>query len=252
MAEGYRDLREVPHERLTNPLHRRQLEAILSGKAVLDPAAAREMAKYPCPRYFLDYETVGPPVPIWSGTRSVPSGPVPVLRARGNRARCGRAPRGAAGGRTRPASGNCPRLIEAVGREGPIFTYTNYEATCTRNLAEACPDLEPALTAIIGRFVDLLPLTKNHYYHPAMQGSFSMKNVAPAIGPDLDYGALQDIAQGTQASEAYLEILHPDTSAERRQRLIGALLAYCKLDTWAMVRLAWTLEGRDVGKRGAD
>jgi hypothetical protein len=57
------------------------------------------------------------------------------------------------------------------------------------------------------------------FFHPALQGSSSMKNVARAIGPDLDY---------------------------------GALLAYCKLETWAMVRLAWTLEGREAGKRGAD
>ena len=100
------------------------------------------------------------------------------------------------------------------------------------------------ISNIIGRFVDLHPLVRNHYYHPAMQGSFSIKKVAPTVAPDLDYSALEDITQGAQASEAYLEILAPETSVERRARLIEALREYCKLDTWAMVRVAWALGGQ--------
>jgi hypothetical protein len=244
LDEGYEDLRDVPLTRFSRPLHLRQIEAINSGSAVLDPAAAPKMTAFAWPRYFLDYETTAPAVPIWPGTR--PYQPIPFQFS----VHVETAPGVVEQLEALPVDGGDPRreiaerLIAAVGEEGPIFMYTNYEVGCTRNLAEACPDLAPALEAIIDRLVDLYPLTKSYYYHPAMHGSFSIKMVAPTIAPDLDYAALEDIAQGAQAAEAYLEILHPDTSRERRDRLIAALREYCALDTWAMVRLAWRLEGR--------
>jgi len=39
------------------------------------------------------------------------------------------------------------------------------------------------------------------------------------------------------AMDAYLEALSPDTDPERREEIRRELLAYCKHDTWAMVRL---------------
>jgi hypothetical protein len=45
------------------------------------------------------------------------------------------------------------------------------------------------------------------------------------------------------ASKAFLEIVDEDTSAERRQVLRSALIAYCAYDTLAMVKLAGALSG---------
>ena len=41
-----------------------------------------------------------------------------------------------------------------------------------------------------------------------------------------------------------MEAIHPDTSAERKQQIEQQLLAYCKLDTYAMVRLWQVFAGR--------
>jgi uncharacterized protein DUF2779 len=210
---------------------------------VLEPGAAEEMAAFDYPRYYLDYETIGPPVPIWRGNR--PYQPVEFQFS----VHVETAPGQIQHFECLPVSGDDPRheiaerLIEACGDVGPIFMYTRYEVGCTERLAEACPDLAPGLEAIIDRLVDLHPIVKRHYYHPDLQGSFSIKKVAPTIADDLDYAELEGVAEGGQASEAYLEILSPDTPAERREALVEELLIYCKLDTRAMVRLSQRLSG---------
>ena len=46
------------------------------------------------------------------------------------------------------------------------------------------------------------------------------------------------------AMDAFLEGIHPDTSPERKTQIEQQLLAYCKLDTYAMVRLWQVFSGR--------
>ena len=67
--EGYADLRDVPVDRLTREDHLRIWRATTNGEAELSPGAAEKLAALPWPRYFLDFETVGPAVPLWPGTR---------------------------------------------------------------------------------------------------------------------------------------------------------------------------------------
>ena len=83
----------------------------------------------------------------------------------------------------------------------------------------------------------LKPLTERYYCHPAMKGRWSLKAVLPTIAPELDYGALA-IGDGGAASNAWRELYHSDTSAERRAELRAALADYCRRDTLALVRLA--------------
>ncbi len=129
-------------------------------------------------------------------------------------------------------------LVEACGRQGPVFAYNvGFERGCIRALAERHPALAPALLALAHRLVDLLPVARDHYYHPSQQGSWSIKAVLPALCPDLGYDALDGVQDGGGAQQAFLEAIAPVTCAARRELLRRQLLAYCRLDTWAMVRL---------------
>ena len=89
------------------------------------------------------------------------------------------------------------------------------------------------------RFIDLLkPFQQLMYYHPDFNGSFSIKSVLPAMFPDdetLDYKGL-DIQAGDMASMIYADLDRIDDASERR-KIRQALLAYCKLDTLAMVMI---------------
>jgi hypothetical protein len=104
--------------------------------------------------------------------------------------------------------------------------------------------LSDALLAINVRLVDLLPIARERYYHPSQQGSWSIKKVLPAVVPELRYDALDGVQDGGMAMEAYLEAIHPSTRPERKAHIEQQLLAYCRLDTYAMVRLWQVFAGR--------
>ena len=95
-----------------------------------------------------------------------------------------------------------------------------------------------SLDAINARLFDLLSVAREHYYHPEMKGSWSIKSVLPTIAPELDYADLGEVADGGSAQTAYLEVLSADTPISRRNDLVGALRAYCHRDSLAMVRVA--------------
>jgi len=128
-------------------------------------------------------------------------------------------------------------LVRALGSEGPIVVYSGFEERIIRSLAD---DLEvwreDLLKIVESRIVDLLELIRSHYYHPDFRGSFSIKDVLPALIEDLDYDGLQ-IQEGSQAATAFIEMMDPETSRSRRLELEDALRAYCNRDTEAMVRL---------------
>lgn len=56
--------------------------------------------------------------------------------------------------------------------------------------------------------------------------------------PEMADEAPGEIQEGAAASEAFLEIIDPGTTAERRQLLRDALIASCAHDTMAVVTLA--------------
>jgi len=68
-----------------------------------------------------------------------------------------------------------------------------------------------------------------------MNDSYSLKAVLPALVPELSYSELE-IQAGGSASMAYEQLYHEKDSAIIQQ-IRGDLLAYCKLDTLAMVRI---------------
>jgi predicted RecB family nuclease len=129
---------------------------------------------------------------------------------------------------------------------GPIFVYhATYERSRLVELAQRHPEYADLLQGYVARLVDLLPVVKSHFYHPDMRGSFSIKKVLPVVAPELDYGALEEIQEGTGAQVAYIEAaLDSTTPAGRKAEIEQRLRIYCRQDTWAMVRVAYFLAGQ--------
>lgn len=236
-AERVTDLRHVPDELLNEP-QQRVKHYTLSGKVFLAAEeAAATLAKHKLPAYFLDFETIQFPVPIWKGTRPYQTLPFQFSVHRLSRS----------GELTHQSfldlSGNDPTralsesLISVCGERGPIFVYSGFEAARICTLAKRFPKLKPALNALLERLVDLLPIAEEHYYHPSQQGSWSIKQVLPAVVPELCYDALDGVKNGGMAMDAYLEAISPGTSAERKGQIDRELRTYCALDTQAMVKL---------------
>lgn len=242
-SKGYDDARLVPAEYL-NDIQQWIQRVSQTGAAELLPQAAKILGDLPYPRYYLDFETITLAVPRWAKTRPY-STQVPfqwschIETSQGQLQHemflsvTGEDPRRAC----------AETMIATLGNDGPVFVYyQSFEKSRISELAKLFPDLADALLAINERIVDLLPIARANYYHPDMKGSWSIKAVLPTIAPDLDYTELV-VGGGGDAQEAYREIVHPDTPDERKQVLTKALREYCTLDTLAMVRLVWFLQG---------
>lgn len=242
IASGYEDALAVPPDKLSEKQRRIQ-RVTASGHAELSPAAADEIGQLEFPRYYLDFETVAPAIPVWAGTRPYETLPIQwschLEKSPGEIEHC----------EFLDLTGDPPMrrlaesLIRALGTTGPVLMYTNYERRIIRDLATRFPDIADALLAIDARLVDLHPIAERHYYHPAMAGSWSLKALLPTISRDLDYSKLNGIQEGTAASEGYLEAINANTSAARKAELRQQLLDYCRIDTEGMVRLAARLAG---------
>lgn len=242
--EGVKDIRDIPEDRLTSQIQRRVRRVTIAGRPELDPAAAKQLAGLAWPRFYLDFETVSPAVPVWSGTRPYQVIPFQwschVQAAEGLLSH-----REWLAGTVGPPMRECAEtVIEAVQGAGPILTYSGYEKRVLEGLAALFPDLSAALSQIIDRLIDLHAVTKACYYHPDMRGSWSIKAVLPTVAPDMNYGSLGSVQEGAGASEAFLEIIDPDTTEARRLELRQDLLQYCAFDTLALVRLAEFLQGK--------
>lgn len=209
-----------------------------SGHAELDAGAKGALQALPYPRYYLDFETLQFSLPIWAGTR--PYAQIPMQWSCHVEQRSGALEHHVflAESAEDPQRAFAETLIAVLGQEGTIFVYNiAFERTRMRELADRFPDLSGALAAVISRLVDLYPITVANYYHPAMNGSWSLKAVLPTIAPELAHDDLT-IADGGMAQESLLAQLDPGLPAVERLRIREALLEYCKRDTLALVELA--------------
>lgn len=240
-THGINELREVPDE-LLNEKQLRVKEITLSGKPYFDQAgAAQALAAHKLPAYFMDFETIQFAVPIWKGTR--PYQQIPFQFSVHRLSRTAKLEQQAfldLSGKN-PSKAFAEALIAACGKRGPIFVYNaGFEKSRIRELSERFPRLAKPLRALNERVVDLWPMARKYYYHPSQQGSWSIKAVLPALCPDLNYSDLDGVQDGGMAMDAYLEAIDPQTSIERKAEIERQLLAYCKLDTFAMLRM-WSV-----------
>lgn len=241
------EMSQVP-DYLLDVQQMRVKSATLSGKTYLDAkGAAAALKPHKLPAYFLDFETICSAVPLWAGTRPFQQIPFQFSCHRLSRT-------GALEHReflhvdsSDPSADFVTALLvvcDADTSSAPIFVYNqSFEKTCIKDLAARFPKRRKALLSLSDRIVDLWPITKADYYHPSQEGSWSIKDVLPALVPDLSYEQLDGVKDGTTAPLAFAEIIASHTTAERKAQLSEQLLAYCKLDTLAMVRIREALLG---------
>lgn len=191
------------------------------------------------PLYFLDYETIGEAIPRFDGSK--PYQQIPIQYSIHMKA-------------DKHAdyvhmeylydSNGCPfesisqRLREDIRDEGTIIVwYKGFECARTKELAAAVPELSGFLLGINDRTFDLMEIfSKQLYVHKDFKGSASIKKVMPVVCPDLSYQSLA-IQNGGAATTKFKELISNVYSAKEETKVIQDLLEYCKLDTWAMVRI---------------
>lgn len=250
-SQAVRSMEDVP-DSLLNPLQLRVKKHTLLDTEYLDTSGAQAaLANHPLPAYFLDFETISFAVPIWAGMR--PYEQVPFQFSLHYLERIGGEAKHVEfldleG--TDPTRRFAAALVQACGQTGPIFVYNKgFEGGRIEDVIRHLPDDEAtasALAAIKARLVDLKPITQENYYHPEQKGSWSIKPVLTAMVPDLSYKNLDTVQEGGGAQLAYLRAIGQvgeRACVENVAAIREKLLAYCKLDTYAMVRIYEYLQG---------
>ncbi len=240
------DMRDVP-DTLLNERQRRVKSHTLSGSVYFDgPNATADLASHKLPIYFLDFETLSFAVPIWKGTR--PYQTIPFQFSLHRLSRTGKLEHewflDLSG--DDPSRAFAVALIAACGERGPVFAYNApFEMTRIKELGDRFPRLKRSLLAINERMVDLLKIAEQRYYHPDQKGSWSIKKVLPTVFPELRHDALEGVQDGGMVMTAYQEAISPKTSKSRQEEIEQQLLKYCRLDTYAMVKLWQFFSGRN-------
>jgi len=222
-----------------NPNQVLQVQSELSGSVHIDLNEIRNFTNgLNYPLYFLDFETIGPAIPIYNGSRPyeqlvfqyslhIRETPTSEIEHREYLADPTEDPR----------IGFIEQLIQDCDSKGDILVYNiGFERGKINGLIEAFPQYILELSRIVGRLKDLMtPFQQKWYYTPEMKGSYSIKSVLPALIPELSYNDLE-IKDGGTASNTFLSIVNGtfqgDLQVARKQ-----LLEYCKLDTYAMVKI---------------
>ena len=228
---------------IKNPIQLRQMDYQLRDKGIYtEPEMLRAFLNaLSYPLYFLDFETMALAIPMFPGTH--PFEQIPFQYS----LHCLEREGGELLHREFLAeSGPDPRraVAEAICHDIPADVcvtafHKSTECGILNKLADQFPDLAEHLRAISGNVVDLLtPFQSGWYYRKEIGGSFSIKSVLPAICPDdpeLDYHGLEGVHNGEEAMNIFPLIQHMDP--EERERARRNLLAYCRLDTLAMVKV---------------
>ena len=199
------------------------------------------LAQVTYPLYFLDFETFQPAIPLYDYSKpyeqivfqyslhymEVKGG---QLKHKAYLAYPGEDPRA--------------ELAKQLCKDIPLNVCTvaynmSFEKSRIKSLADLFPDLAGHLMNIHDNIIDLMvPFRSKNYYTRAMQGSYSIKYVLPALYPndiDLDYNQLEGVHNGAEASAIFAKMA--SMSHEELEKYRGHLLKYCELDTYAMVKI---------------
>ena len=243
MARGVHRFGDLgPDDTVREPA-RRQLEAWARRELLVEPGLDDALEPFRGRVGFLDFETVQRALPPWPGV--APWQQIPVQFSYHERQEDGtwRHEEWLAEGWDDPRPRIARALVDATRGAERVAMYTSFERTRIRELARAVPELAGELTALDERLIDLKKVIEKHVAHPDFLGSYSIKDVLTPLVPDLGYDGLE-IADGMTASVELARLLRDGATMdpEAYQAKRAALLKYCELDTWAMVRLMERLE----------
>ena len=238
MDAGVHSVWSIPPKKKLSAPAQRQLRSMKEQRLIVEPSLRGALKAFDARMGFLDFETILRAVPVWTGMK--PHEPAPAqfsyheARGDGTYAHAEFLAEGPIDCRSELAL----LMIEATKSAERVATYSGYEKARIAQLQEAVPELRNELKALEAKLIDLLPVVRDHVYHPDFHGSFSIKDVLHPLVPDLSYNDLI-IVDGLTASVEIARLLFvvQKIAPEERARVRKDLLAYCERDTWAMVRL---------------
>ena len=242
VADGRFDLDEIGLDEVTEKQIPVLQSAHMKTPIIAQAAIAHFFNKAAYPIYFIDYETYSSAIPLVDGAR--PQAPIPFQYS----LHVKRTPEDTellhveylAEVAALPLA-MIEHMQSHIGATGSLVSWhASFENTQNKTMAAQYPDKADFLNDLIKRTLDLEDVFKEGYVDIAFAGSTSIKKVLPVIAPELTYSGM-DVASGTDAMEAWIRLIMMPNGVEKDQ-LREAMFKYCKLDTYAMVRIFEEME----------
>lgn len=236
------DIKDIPADTELSSKQKIEIQAYLQGNEIIHKKEIRDfVANLSDKLYHLDFETYQSAIPEFDGVKAfqqIPfqysahyqeNGSVHHFEFLADPSKDSREP-------------FIQTLIRDMQNEGDILVYNiAFERGRLNELITAFPQYTNQLQAIIERMKDLMiPFKNKWYYTPSMKGSYSIKSVLPALAPSFSYDNLE-INNGSLASSSYV-FLRTLKEPEEVKKIKENLLAYCKMDTLAMVKILEVLK----------
>jgi hypothetical protein len=235
--QGILSIKDIPDDIPLSRQQQIQKECVMTGNVHVEKEEIRQfLNKLKYPLYYLDFETFGPAIPIYDGTKPYQDMPfqfsLHVVESDGSEPVHHSF---LAEGIEDPRPQILRELQRLLGSEGSIIAYNaGFEEGILKELVEAFPEYTDWLEGIFTRMVDLLfPFTNFHYYNASQKDTASLKKVLPAV-TGKGYEEM-GIGAGMDASIAYGRVTFGNATEDEIAKVRADLLKYCKLDTEGMI-----------------
>jgi predicted RecB family nuclease len=235
---GVESVHDIPDDFPLSERQRRAATCVQTGETWFSPELSAELDRLEYPLRFADFETINPCVPRFAGMR--PYDQLPFQWSVHVEREPGAAPEHfefLALDASDLRREFIDSLCAALGDSGSIAVYNQqFEQARLEELATCLPEYADRIKGIQSRMFDLLPVIRNHVYHPAFAGSYSLKAVLPALVPEMTYDGMA-VANGQDAGLAWQALIRGASDITEQDKVRRALLNYCGQDTLAMVKL---------------
>jgi predicted RecB family nuclease len=234
---GIETIHQIPDDFPLTEVQARVWTSVRTSQVSVSDSLRELLPELKHPLYFMDFESLYSAIPRFAGMR--PYAQIPFQWSVHRQLAAGAALEHwefLADDASDPRLAFAESLCGVLGKRGPILVYNaGFESARLRELADWLPAYGVRIEKIRERLWDLLPFVRAHVYHPDFGGSFSIKSVLPALA-GMTYAGME-VADGGQAGLTWERMLHGGVDAAERARLKAALLAYCRQDTLAMVKI---------------
>ncbi len=238
-ASGIRLMDEIPSKNALDKNVNIHLKSLKADEVYLEKDKLNDfISKLKYPLFFMDFETFMPAIPLYEGTKPYQHIPfqysIHLYEKEGSDlqyfeflAEQGKDPRMAF----------LKNLLEHLKGAEVILVYDALmERNVLNSLKKTFPEFSGDIDLVLNKLLDLMQVFQERmFYHPLMKNSHSIKNVLPALVPGLGYENLS-ISSGSIAMIAF-EKLQNEQDMFKALEVREQLSEYCKLDTFAMVKL---------------
>ena len=215
---GIESIRDVPDDFDLTEIQRRAATCVQTGEPWYSPELRQVLGGLTYPLYFMDFETVNRAIPPFAGMR--PYDHLPFQFSVHVQQQPGAEPEHdefLATDASDPRREFITSLCDALGESGSIVVYSSFESQRLSELAAWLPKYAERINAIQARLFDLLPVVREHVYHPAFAGSYSIKSVLPALVPEMTYDGME-VANGQDAGLAWESLVRSGLGSSRERQ----------------------------------